>query len=509
MALKESFSEWINDIGDKALYSRLLKISDRGFKLGQEFNHGTFGKIYHLKDIYGRKQQTVLKIVDLRKFNSSERKKYADLCAKECETMEALHWCPNSAKLLDSEVFYTEDIDALADGRDFNKKERLIFFLFEPLYSTFERNTVLDQEDVVRLGIDICTALQELYERDRIHRDVRPPNLFFTEHSGKKVYLLGDFGIIKIINGQSNTHGLGEGKYYPPEWRQGNMVKNGDLYSLSLCMVRFLGGDWESNFNGVTQLKLENSKGQNLACPALENILKNGLLEHTRRYQQPKDMQADLKLLLAYIEKHGSVPAHMTLEEMKQSHGSGPVRDLVKLAKEALEKRDFQGAATLCREGDPDRDPRLAALLAYSNLHLLHKGLLQEGQRATIEQMLRNGCSQTELVAIGESDPAGKKRLKTRSGAMKCILAVSRYETGHTEEFLQLLESAARFGSPMACYILGRGLFTGDIPFQKDEEKGLSLLQKATADGYSAAERFLHSGGSDARHTMSDILREL
>ena len=54
----------------------------------------------------------------------------------------------------------------------------------------------MTEDDVVKLGVDICRALEFCRKYDIIHRDIKPENIFIAP-SGD--YKLGDFGIAKTV----------------------------------------------------------------------------------------------------------------------------------------------------------------------------------------------------------------------------------------------------------------------------------------------------------------------
>ena len=53
------------------------------------------------------------------------------------------------------------------------------------------------RRDVIRLGIDVCKALELCQKYNVIHRDVKPENIFVSENGDFK---LGDFGIARTID---------------------------------------------------------------------------------------------------------------------------------------------------------------------------------------------------------------------------------------------------------------------------------------------------------------------
>ena len=97
----------------------------------------------------------------------------------------------------------------------------------------------LDEADVVRLGIDICRALEYCRQFDILHRDVKPENIFVAPGGAFK---LGDFGIAKVV--EETRVGLsrkGTYKYMAPEvYKGGAYGPSSDIYSLGMVMYKYL-----------------------------------------------------------------------------------------------------------------------------------------------------------------------------------------------------------------------------------------------------------------------------
>lgn len=96
----------------------------------------------------------------------------------------------------------------------------------------------MSEEDVLRLGIDLCTALEYCEKINVIHRDIKPANIFVTEFGDFK---LGDFSVSRKTRMTSVRSTKGTYAYMAPEVARGeNYDKTVDLYSLGLVMYRLL-----------------------------------------------------------------------------------------------------------------------------------------------------------------------------------------------------------------------------------------------------------------------------
>jgi eukaryotic-like serine/threonine-protein kinase len=107
-----------------------------------------------------------------------------------------------------------------------------------------ERRGAMDWREVVRLGIQICDALQYAHDRGVVHRDLKPSNLLVTEQGQIK---LTDFGIAKDLDATALTatgRTLGTAAYMAPEQIRGTpeVSHKTDLYALGCLLFQMLTG---------------------------------------------------------------------------------------------------------------------------------------------------------------------------------------------------------------------------------------------------------------------------
>ena len=95
------------------------------------------------------------------------------------------------------------------------------------------------RRDVIKLGIDMCRALELCQKYNIIHRDIKPENIFVSDNGDFK---LGDFGIARSI--ERTMAGLskkGTYSYMAPEvYTGGDYGFNVDIYSLGIVLYRLL-----------------------------------------------------------------------------------------------------------------------------------------------------------------------------------------------------------------------------------------------------------------------------
>ena len=183
--------------------------------------------------------------------------------------------------------------------------------LLTPLNEYTRKNTVTRQ-DVIKLGIDLCMALELCQKYNIIHRDVKPENIFLSEAGDFK---LGDFGIARTV--EKTTSGLskkGTYTYMAPEVYKGEPYGSTvDLYSLGVVLYRLLNGNRTPFLPAapapITHADRENAlvrrfSGAPLPPPShaqgrlAEIVLKACAYNPKERYSSPIQMRQELEAIL-------------------------------------------------------------------------------------------------------------------------------------------------------------------------------------------------------------------
>ena len=103
------------------------------------------------------------------------------------------------------------------------------------------RTGSLQRHEVIRLGLDICTALDSCEKNHILHRDIKPSNIFYSDKAG---YKLGDFGISRMmsaIHEKMSMTGAGTIQYMAPEIYFGQKYNNTvDIYSLGIVLYTYM-----------------------------------------------------------------------------------------------------------------------------------------------------------------------------------------------------------------------------------------------------------------------------
>ena len=209
---------------------------------------GSFGKVYRAKrmEYGGRTFYSAIKVISVPK-NQQEIKTarsqgmndeaiynyfrgLVDNLLNEITLMDNLKGAKNIVGIEDYKIIEREG----EIGWD-------IFIRMELLtpFDSFISNPEFSQLDVIRLGVDICTALEVCEQNYIVHRDIKPDNIFISRFGE---YKLGDFGIArKLETTQANLSRKGTLNYMAPEvYKSEAYGSNVDIYSLGLVLYTLL-----------------------------------------------------------------------------------------------------------------------------------------------------------------------------------------------------------------------------------------------------------------------------
>lgn len=189
--------------------------------------------------------------------------------------------------------------------------------LLKPLKSML--GAEYSEEETIKLGIDLCSALEVCQKKNVLHRDIKPENIMVSDFGN---YKLGDFGVAKLSQGNSTaTTYAGTPPYMAPEVsRHEHYGSTADLYSLGLVLY------WMMNRKVLPFMPLppaipqyqERSKaierriaGEELPAPVngspeLWNVVKKAsAFLPEDRFQSPNEMKEALeRVRAASVKRH-------------------------------------------------------------------------------------------------------------------------------------------------------------------------------------------------------------
>lgn len=197
--------------------------------------------------------------------------------------------------------------------------------LLESMDHYMKRCGPLSREEVIRLGVDICSALDACEQKKIVHRDIKPGNIFY---SGQVGFKLGDFGVSRTmssINSGMSAGGAGTIQFMAPEVYSGQQFDNtADIYSLGVVLYTLMnnnkpplypkeqsGTDPASERIGMHEANMRRLRGEELPLPANTDDRLGSTIcmacnpEPGLRFQTARGFQNALKNAL-----NNSVPEH-------------------------------------------------------------------------------------------------------------------------------------------------------------------------------------------------------
>ncbi|MBQ6570361.1 MAG: protein kinase [Clostridia bacterium] len=238
----------------------------------EKLGEGSFGKVYRAKrEDIGSTVYSAIKIIKVPQSQSeadsvrSETgldeesttayfKSFVDDCVNEIKTMESLKGTQN--------IVSVEDYKVLEDESGFGWT---IIIRMELLTGFVEhtKNKTLSEKEVIKLGIDMCNALEFCSKLNIMHRDIKPENIFVSNFG---IYKLGDFGIARKL--EKSTAGMskkGTYNYMAPEIYNGSTSYDytSDIYSLGIVLYKLLNNNRfplvDARGNNVTHQQMQDA----------------------------------------------------------------------------------------------------------------------------------------------------------------------------------------------------------------------------------------------------------
>ncbi len=176
-----------------------------------------------------------------------------------------------------------------------------------------------DIQAVLRIGIDVCSALQYAHSQGILHRDIKPENILITEDGTAK---LMDFGLAKMLGQPSLTEEgiiVGTVAYVAPEIALGRGADTrSDLYSFGAVLYEAVTG--RPPFPGEDSVKIIFSHihdypvsptklNPKVSQPLAECIMKLLEKEPGKRYQNAEDLLGVLRKIAEGFLREVYVPS--------------------------------------------------------------------------------------------------------------------------------------------------------------------------------------------------------
>lgn len=217
------------------------------WKLVEQIGEGSFGKVYKaVREEHGVCTYAAIKVISIPQSDaevSTLRSEGLDESASKTYFKGIVNDFVNEIKLMES-MKGTSNIVSVEDFRVYEKEGRIgydIFIRMELLtpFNDYVADHPMTEREVVKLGVDICSALELCARRNIIHRDIKPENIFISSFGDFKV---GDFGIAKELEKTTGAmSSKGTLNYMAPEVAAGKKYDSTvDIYSLGLVLYKLL-----------------------------------------------------------------------------------------------------------------------------------------------------------------------------------------------------------------------------------------------------------------------------
>jgi serine/threonine-protein kinase len=319
------------------------------WELIELIGEGSFGKVYKArKRMLDKYHYTAVKIVSIPQNDQQLRNERANGMTEE-SLYEYFHsivqeW-HSEIELLETLKGVT-NIVSIEDYQIVQHQEEIrwdIFIRMELLtqFNEFAFTKKLFTKDILKLGIDICRALEYCHKIKVIHRDIKPENIFVSKFGDFK---LGDFGIARQLERTTTTMSKkGTNMYMAPEVYRGDHYDfTVDIYSLGLVLYRLFNNNKmpfvPTDGTNLTFSDRENSiirrmRGEVLPNPVFANesisnvVLKACAFNPKDRYQSVNDFLGDLIYLHSH-ELENSMVVDMSV--FAQSSASKSIKSYIK-----------------------------------------------------------------------------------------------------------------------------------------------------------------------------------
>ncbi len=216
-----------------------------GWETVRFIGRGSFGAVYEIeRDVFGETEKAALKVITIPQSSSDIDELYGEGYDDESITntfRDHLKSIVAEYSLMrkmngSSYVVNCDDVRYVQHEDGFGWDIFIKMELLTPITKALGKEVT--EEQVIRIGGDLCKALILCKRHNIIHRDIKPANIFVSENGD---YKLGDFGIAKTVEKTSGGTKIGTYEYMAPEvYRDMPYGHTVDIYSLGMVLYWLL-----------------------------------------------------------------------------------------------------------------------------------------------------------------------------------------------------------------------------------------------------------------------------
>ena len=291
-----------------------------GWNITRLLGAGSYGKVFEIeRSEFGQTYRAALKVITVPQSSAEVRSVISEgMSVSQAEAYfhgiveELMHEFSIMFKLKGTaNVVSCEDLRVLEHPDGIGWDILIRMELLHPLLPYVYQHPMA-RRDIIRLGIDICKALELCQRYNIIHRDIKPENIFISDNGD---YKLGDFGIARTI--ERTSSGLskkGTYSYMAPEVYAGKEYGfSVDTYSLGLVLYRMLNKNRGPflpqppeaiTYDNREQALARRVSGEPLPRPFYgegrlgEIVLKACAFDPKDRYSSPQQLRQELEAIL-------------------------------------------------------------------------------------------------------------------------------------------------------------------------------------------------------------------
>ena len=308
------------------------------WKIVKYLGGGAYGKVYEIeRNNSGIQEKAAVKIVSRPKEESELEVDYQNGYDRESIAVkytEILQEYKNEYKLMkelqgQSNIVSCDDFAIEENPDGIGGKIYIRMELLTPLQKV-TKERLLSEEEVIKLGKDICKALILCESRNIIHRDIKPDNIMISKFGD---YKLGDFGVSKVMSHTTGATMTGTEGYMAPEVLHIEKYgKEVDIYSLGIVMywllnnrrMPFIGADEKVTPSKESEASLRRYHGDKIPAPKNGSArLKQIVLKACEYYPKDRFLTAQ-EMYDALIElKDEKAPSQSIQEEAARNKKMG------------------------------------------------------------------------------------------------------------------------------------------------------------------------------------------
>ena len=241
------------------------------WKVESQIGKGAFGSVYKaVRTDHGLTSTAAIKVLHIPQDDTEVntlRSEGLDINATRTYLQGIVDDFVGEIQLMES-LKGVQNIVSVEDYQVVERKDTLgwdIYIRMELLtpFDTWICSHKMSERDVLRMGVDICTALELCEKRSIIHRDIKPANIFVNDFG---FFKLGDFGIARKLEATTgNLSKKGTYNYMAPEVARGAAYDGRvDIYSLGIVLYRLLNENRLPFLNSEQQLMDPNARKEAL-----------------------------------------------------------------------------------------------------------------------------------------------------------------------------------------------------------------------------------------------------